>query len=103
LPALIAAGLAGLECYYGLLQPAEIQPILDVAARHGLIATGGSDFHGTDGPLIAPLGMTQVPASAVEALQARHTATPRPRNEEPGTRNQERGTRNEEPGTIPKD
>ncbi len=74
LPAMIEAGLAGLECYYGLLQPAEIQPILDVAARFGLVATGGSDFHGTDGPLIASLGMTSVPPSVVTALKARHEA-----------------------------
>jgi len=72
LPAMIAAGLAGLECYYGLLQPAEMQPMLDVAAKYGLLATGGSDFHGTDGPLMASLGMTPVPLSVVAALKARH-------------------------------
>jgi hypothetical protein len=81
LPMLMEAGLAGLECYYGLMQPAEIQPILEVAARHGLVATGGSDFHGTDGPLIASLGMTQVPISAVQALKERRDELSGPRAE----------------------
>ena len=69
LPSLIGAGLAGLECYYGQLKPAEVQPLLDTAARHNLIITGGSDFHGSDGPLIASLGVTQVPMSCVLALK----------------------------------
>jgi len=72
LPELIEAGLAGLECYYGLMLPHEVQPLLMVAAQHGLVATGGSDFHGTDGPHMASLGMTPVPVSVVEALKARH-------------------------------
>ena len=74
LPGLIAAGLAGLECYYGLLKPAEVQPLLDTAARHNLIVTGGSDFHGADGPLIASLGMTQVPMNCVLALKEKKRA-----------------------------
>jgi predicted metal-dependent phosphoesterase TrpH len=41
-----AMGLAGLECHYGEYGAAQTQRCLAIAGRLGLIATGGSDFHG---------------------------------------------------------
>ena len=48
LPPMIAAGLKGLEVYYGGIAPRDTLKYEAVAAEHGLLATGGSDFHGSD-------------------------------------------------------
>lgn len=71
LPDLLAAGLEGLEVYYGRYTQETIDCLLEVSARHGLIVTGGSDFHGTTVIADAELGGTLVPLEVVEALQDR--------------------------------
>ena len=47
---LAGLGLAGMECIYGRYSPAERSGLEDLAARHGLAVTGGSDYHGTYKP-----------------------------------------------------
>jgi hypothetical protein len=47
---LSAAGLGGMECYYGRYSPEERSRLAEMAKRHNLVATGGSDFHGTFKP-----------------------------------------------------
>ena len=44
------AGLDGIEAVYGSYGPDERGWLRRLAARHGLLATGGSDFHGTFKP-----------------------------------------------------
>ncbi len=39
-------GLVGLECYYPTHDAATVARCLALAERYGLVATGGSDFHG---------------------------------------------------------
>jgi predicted metal-dependent phosphoesterase TrpH len=39
-------GLAGIECYSGAHTFDQINYYLDVAQNHGMLVTGGSDFHG---------------------------------------------------------
>jgi predicted metal-dependent phosphoesterase TrpH len=46
LPALIEAGLEGIEVYYGEYDAARRGQLAALARRHGLLATGGSDYHG---------------------------------------------------------
>jgi predicted metal-dependent phosphoesterase TrpH len=46
LPGLCAAGLDALEVYHSDHTPEETQFFLELARRHGLKITGGSDFHG---------------------------------------------------------
>ena len=70
LPQLVSAGLAGIECYYGSHTPAWTTYCLRLAARSGLIPTGGSDFHGR-GDHGADLGGVFVPPENVAALEAR--------------------------------
>jgi predicted metal-dependent phosphoesterase TrpH len=65
LDALQAAGLRGLEVYYGGYAPALVEALEQVADRRGLIGTGGSDFHG-GGRVKADLGGVSLPP-AVEA------------------------------------
>jgi len=50
---LAEAGFAGLEAYYASYSPAERAALADLAARHDLVATGGSDYHGTIKPGLA--------------------------------------------------
>ncbi len=69
LPELVAAGLQGIECYYSGYSPEVTRDLLGVAARYGLIATGGSDYHGPH-RLNVELGEVEVPPSAVEQLKA---------------------------------
>jgi predicted metal-dependent phosphoesterase TrpH len=47
---LAAAGLTGLECIYGRYTPVDRTGLLEIARRHDLVATGGSDFHGSFKP-----------------------------------------------------
>ena len=66
---LVAVGLDGLEVYYGDYTPAQVAELREVARRHGLIATGGSDFHGIEVLPQYVLGGTGVPSSVVAALR----------------------------------
>jgi predicted metal-dependent phosphoesterase TrpH len=71
LPALIEAGLVGLECYYGVLPPETVGALVATARAFGLVATGGSDFHGPNvlPGVAADLGGVPVPLEAVQALK----------------------------------
>jgi hypothetical protein len=46
IPALAAAGLDGIECFHSKHTAAMSDYYLDIAARHHLLVTGGSDCHG---------------------------------------------------------
>ena len=69
-PDLVTAGLLGLECYYPEYAEHEQRELVELARRYGLIATGGSDFHGLHkmGHL-SGLGKIYVPPEAVEKLR----------------------------------
>jgi predicted metal-dependent phosphoesterase TrpH len=69
LPDLVATGLVGLETYYGPYTQEEEQQLRDLADKHGLIPTGGTDYHGP-GIHPTPLGGRFVPHEAVERLKA---------------------------------
>ncbi len=74
LPQLVATGLVGIETYYGSHSPAWTTRCLRLAADHGLVPTGGSDFHGR-GDHGTDLGGTFVPPETVPALEARRRAS----------------------------
>ena len=44
------AGLSAMECHYGRYSTEERSALLATAARHDLVPTGGSDFHGSFKP-----------------------------------------------------
>ncbi len=68
---LIPAGLLGMEVDYGEYTVADRATLRQIAARRGLIATGGSDFHGVGvGSPHRVLGGPPVPLAAVENLRA---------------------------------
>ena len=76
LPRLPALGLAGIEVHYPKHTPEQTRELLAFAEAHGLLATGGSDFHS---PLVPqPLGGQRVPYAVLEGLRARRARRPRP-------------------------
>lgn len=69
---LVKVGLIGLEVYYGLYDDATISELARLAKQYGLIATGGSDFHGLHKMAhMSGLGQVNVPPNVVEKLRAR--------------------------------
>jgi len=70
IPALIAAGLMGIECYYTEHSAQQRATYLQICKERDLVATGGSDFHGPQ-VRAATLGSPTVPMAAVDALRAK--------------------------------
>src|SRR5262249_24407801 len=71
---LAEVGLAGMEAVYGRDSPEERVALTDLAARHGLVATGGSDYHGAYKPGLrvgVGTGDLDVPDDVVDRLEAR--------------------------------
>lgn len=68
-PDMVAAGLMGIETYYAEHSAAQIAHYKDLCRQHGLIATGGSDYHGERSGRTNPLGHPPVPMSVYEELK----------------------------------
>jgi hypothetical protein len=73
MPELCGAGLNAIEAYHSDHTPRETETFLDLAARHGLLVTGGSDFHGEvkPGVLLGTgwEGNLRVPPDVVDKLR----------------------------------
>jgi predicted metal-dependent phosphoesterase TrpH len=76
-PRLAQNGLAGLEAYYTGYTADETRFLVDLAAKYGLLVTGGTDFHGEDVQPQHPLGGVMVPQAVVSNLEAFHQARSR--------------------------
>jgi predicted metal-dependent phosphoesterase TrpH len=70
IPALVAAGLDGLECYHTKHTLTMTERYLEIARTHKLVVTGGSDCHGMNKgkPLI---GGIKLPYEYVRRMKAR--------------------------------
>ncbi len=71
IPALVEAGLLGIESYYPEHSTGQTHAYLELCARHGLVATGGSDFHGPAVGHSPHPGAHAVPLAAWNDLRAR--------------------------------
>lgn len=72
-------GLVGLECHYGRHDAVETELLVSLARRHGLVPTGGSDYHGETKPdlrLGTGTGRLAAPDELLDELEA---ARPGPR------------------------
>jgi predicted metal-dependent phosphoesterase TrpH len=70
IPALVAAGLDGIECFHTKHTPAMTERYLALARRLGVLVTGGSDCHGyTKGTPL--MGAVKLPYHYVAALAAK--------------------------------
>lgn len=70
IPALVASGLDGLECFHSKHSTAASAHYAEMAAEHSLLVTGGSDCHGMNKgqPLI---GGIKLPYACVRAMKQR--------------------------------
>ncbi|MGH2475964.1 MAG: PHP domain-containing protein [Candidatus Limnocylindrales bacterium] len=68
---LVDAGLAGLEVHYRSFDSAAVEAVGAVAADLGLLATGGSDYHGDLGSYAESHAALWVPPEVGERLLAR--------------------------------
>lgn len=68
LPKLCQHGLAGLEVYYPSHTPSQIRRFCRSAKRYGLLLTGGSDYHGSNGR--TELGEAQAPTELLNQLRS---------------------------------
>jgi predicted metal-dependent phosphoesterase TrpH len=66
-----AAGLDGLEVYHSEHAPDDTRRYLEAAARHGLLVTGGSDFHGDPSHGPPQPGAVALPSDDFERLVER--------------------------------
>jgi predicted metal-dependent phosphoesterase TrpH len=62
------AGLIGIEAYYKDNTPEKTEDTLKLAEKYGLIATGGTDYHGIDENREVMLGGVEVPVAAAQKL-----------------------------------
>lgn len=60
-PQLALNGLDGIECYYQGYDQEQVQHLVELARAHGLVPTGGSDYHGF--PMSGMLSVTNEPGS----------------------------------------
>jgi 3',5'-nucleoside bisphosphate phosphatase len=70
------SGVDGMECYYSSYDAELQQDLVAMARRHGLVPTGGSDFHGTFKPGLyvgSGRGDLLVPDEVLDELRARRT------------------------------
>ena len=65
-----AAGLVGIEAYYNGYTAGEISRLVSLADRHGLLTTGGSDYHGLGESGEMMMGGVDVPMGSAERLIA---------------------------------
>jgi len=74
LPELCGGGLNAIEAYHSDHGPAETAFYLSLAQKHGLLVTGGSDFHGANKPSVrlgtGAGGNLKVPEEVMRALRA---------------------------------
>jgi predicted metal-dependent phosphoesterase TrpH len=70
IPELVQAGLMGIEAIYAEHSAAQTAHYKDLCRAHGLVATGGSDYHGERSGRANPLGHPPVPMRVWEELKA---------------------------------
>jgi hypothetical protein len=71
IPSLVDAGLAALEAYHSDHDLTTTERYLTLAARYGLLVSGGSDYHGDEGRRKAAFGKVGLPEADFERFSAR--------------------------------
>lgn len=70
IPRLVSAGLQGLEVYHPEHTPQMVEHYRGLCRRYGLLATGGSDYHGAGHRRYSRLGEVTAPDEVVEKMLA---------------------------------
>ena len=63
-------GIRGLEVYYRRFRVETVAPMEELAGEMGLLATGGSDYHGDTGSYAESMSTTYVPRAMADRLLA---------------------------------
>lgn len=71
IPGLVAAGLGAIEAYHSEHDTGAVTRYVRLARAHGLVATGGSDYHGEEHRRAAQLGRVGPPRAEFERLVER--------------------------------
>ena len=61
-------GLVGIEAYYNGYSQKVVKYLASLASKYGLVASGGSDYHGLGNPDETPIGGTAIPLECVAKL-----------------------------------
>jgi len=69
IPEFVDYGLQGIEVYYPAHSPAVRAALLELCREHGLLATGGTDFHAPTSNEGAMLGSVHVPMACATRLR----------------------------------
>ncbi|MBU1026593.1 MAG: PHP domain-containing protein [Candidatus Margulisbacteria bacterium] len=72
IPDFVAAGLAGIEVFYSSHSESETKHYLELVKKYGLAATGGSDYHGSNGGRLSELGQIKLDDQWVKGLKDEH-------------------------------
>ena len=64
------AGLAGIEAYYNNYTAGDVAGLIALADKHGLVVTGGSDYHGLPSNTETVIGGADMPSEAAGRLIA---------------------------------
>jgi predicted metal-dependent phosphoesterase TrpH len=78
IPELVEAGLGGIETYYPEHSVKQIDAYRATCARLNLVATGGSDYHGSHTGRATTLGGAHVPPEVWPALKQKAAELTRP-------------------------
>jgi predicted metal-dependent phosphoesterase TrpH len=71
IPAMIEAGLTAIEAFHSEHDPADTEHYLALADRHGILVSGGSDYHGEKERRRAAFGTVGLPGDRFEKLKAK--------------------------------
>ena len=71
IPAMVSAGLAALEAFHSEHDAAVTEHYLALADRHGILVSGGSDYHGDEIRRRAAFGTVGLPHDRFQLLAAR--------------------------------
>jgi 3',5'-nucleoside bisphosphate phosphatase len=71
IPGMIAAGLAAVEAFHSEHDAATTEHYLTFAEHHGILVSGGSDYHGEKERRRSAFGTVGLPADRFERLKAR--------------------------------
>lgn len=77
IPGLVDAGLEAIEVFHSSHDPAAEAHYLSLATQYGLLATGGSDYHGEGTRRSEFFGVTNLPSTHLEQLVLRAARGPR--------------------------
>jgi predicted metal-dependent phosphoesterase TrpH len=70
IPRLVSSGLGGIEVWHPKHDGTRVRHYQEIAGKHALSITGGSDFHG-GGRGTSKVGEQPVPAQILDSLRAR--------------------------------